>query len=85
MDNLIVLDDNPFKRISPISALVLLLALGFPAITLIYLGIDFDTIARTFDVGNPVSAYIPEAQVQRYFIQTALQWSAFSLAARTIL
>ena len=85
MDNLIVLDDNPFKRISPISALVLLLALGFPAITLIYLGIDFDTIARTFDVGNPVSAYIPEAQVQRYFIQTALQWSAFSLAALTIL
>ena len=84
MDNVLILDEKTLKRIPPIFALIFVLLLGFPAIALNYFGIDFSGITKETD-SEGLGAFIFETQIRSYFIQVLLQWSAFSLAAITVL
>ena len=81
MDSRLILDEQTLKRIPPLFILIIILLLGFPAIALNYFAIDFRGLANV--ISN--ESYTTQVQIRSYFIQILLQWSAFSLAAITVL
>lgn len=78
MDSAAILEDKTLKNIPPTLTLFFILLFGLPAIALTYFGVDFTTI-------HPGRAPSITTQLQAYFIQVLLQWSAFSLSAITVL
>ncbi|KTC66422.1 sensory box protein (plasmid) [Legionella adelaidensis] len=85
IDNTLILDEKTLKRIPPVFVFVIILVLGSPIIALNYFGFDFGTMAKSLGYDSKLSSYLIEAQIRGYFRQTLLQWSAFSLAAITVL
>lgn len=79
MDDTLILDKKTLKQIPPIFTLLFILLFGFPAIALTYFGIDFGGISISGQV------YTVTTQIQTYFIQVLLQWTAFSLSTITVL
>lgn len=82
-DNL-VLDEKTLKRIPPAFVFALILILGMPGIAIHYFGIDFSAIMHVAKDEEP-GTYLLQSEIRAYFRQTLLQWSAFSLAAITVL
>lgn len=78
MDNVSILDEKTLRHIPPTLTLFFILLFGLPAIALNYFGVDFTSI-------NHGQTPTITAQLQAYFIQILLQWSAFSLSAITVL
>lgn len=76
MDN--VLDGKTLKNIPPIFTFFLVLIFGSPALTLFYYGVDLNTADQL-----PITA-IP-ANLNSFFVQILLEWSAFFLAIITVL
>ena len=79
MDNTVSLDKKTLIQIPPIFTLLFILLFGFPAIALTYFGIDFESA----HAGGQIYAF--STQIQTYFIQVLLQWTAFSLSGITVL
>ncbi|MCP0913973.1 EAL domain-containing protein [Legionella sp. 27cVA30] len=83
MNNSLILDTKTLRRIPPLFVFILILVLGLPAVALNYFGFDF--IVKNINYDHVLGSSIIEAQIRGYFRQTLLQWSAFSLAAITVL
>lgn len=81
----LILDEKKLKRIPPLFTFILILVLGLPAIAMHYFG--WSSGAFPYHISNlaSIDPLQLEIQIRGYFRQTLLQWSAFSLAAVTVL
>lgn len=83
MKNPVILDDSTLKRVPYAFVFILVLLLGLPLVAINY-GMDFGIIEK-YDDAPLQQAMILKAEIRGYFRQVLLQWSAFSLAAITVL
>ncbi|GGI88608.1 bifunctional diguanylate cyclase/phosphodiesterase [Legionella impletisoli] len=81
----LIFDQRTLKRIPPLFVFILILMLGLPVVLLNYFETDFSAFTRDLSVTTGLGTLEIEAQIRGYFRQTLLEWSAFSLAAITVL
>lgn len=85
MDTQLVMDEKTLKRIPHIFILFLILICGLPVIAFNLFGFNFSTLSERMGLESILGNYLVEAQIRGYFRQMILQWSAFALAAITVL
>lgn len=84
MDKSFAFNETTIKRMPQFFVLIILLLLGFPYLG-VTLGMNFGLSNTAAENINSLHNYLIESEVRRYFNQTLLQWSGFSLAAVTLL
>lgn len=84
MDQLIF-DEKRLRQIPSLFIFILIMVLGLPVIAYNLFDIDFSTITQGIDFDDRLKTYLVESQIRGYFRQAMLAWSAFSLAAITVL
>jgi diguanylate cyclase (GGDEF)-like protein len=80
-----IFDEKKLRQIPSIFIFILIMVLGLPMVAYNLFNIDFSTIAKGVGFDQKVNAFLFENQIRGYFRQAILQWSAFSLAAITVL
>ena len=80
-----IFDEKKLQQIPSLFIFILIMVLGLPMVAYNLFDIDFGTIAQGIGFNDKVNAYLLEFQIRGYFRQAILQWSAFSLAAITVL
>lgn len=84
MDQLIF-DEKKLRQIPSVFIFILIMVLGLPVVAYNLFDIDFSTISQGIDFDDRLKSYLVESQIRGYFRQAILEWSAFSLAAITVL
>lgn len=84
MDQLIF-DEKRLRQIPPLFIFILIMVLGLPVVAYNLFDIDFSTLTQGLGFDDRAKAILVESQMRAYFRQAILQWSAFSLAAITVL
>ena len=85
MINALGLDEKTIKHIPALLALIVVVFLGLPTIALNYLSTDFGAFIKALDSNGSLSAFVVETDIRRYLLQLLLHWSAFTVAAITVL
>lgn len=84
MDQLIF-DEKRLRQIPSFFVFILIMILGLPVIAYNLFDFDFSTLTQQISFDDRLRTYLVESQIRGYFRQAILEWSAFSLAAITVL